>query len=105
MDSFAVTHEIPIDLKVKSCIQHSTNWYMINIEHMMLNIASENGSPVNLPHDKFFPGMVHPVRVMKDGLHYYDQNMTSWIRLEDNVQRHYCDFIADRELLGDQSKP
>lgn len=91
-----------VDIKVKSAQTDSINWYMINVENMMMNIATENACATNLPHDKFYPGAyAHPLRSMQGGLHYYDQNTSAWIMLEDNVQRHFSDYMADKELLKD----
>lgn len=99
MDNFAITQEIKIDLKIKSVILDG-NWFCLNLEHMMCMRASENAGSIG-PHDKFYPGPIYPMKLTNKGLHYYDQNMVSWRLMEENVQRVYSDYIADKELLGE----
>lgn len=95
-----MTQEVTIDLKVKSAIESNLNWYCLNLEHMMVMLATENTNSTN-SNDKFYPGLVYPMRLTDKGLHYYDQNMTSWMLLEENVQRQYSDYMADKEILGE----
>lgn len=102
MESFIIQLEIKADLKLKSDLPDCYNWYLINIEHMMIMIGTENISSIS-PHNKIYPGPVYALKITNKGLHYYDQNNGTWYLLEERVQRAFSDYVAENELLKDDS--
>lgn len=97
MNSFVINLSLPVDIKVKSQTAFTDTWYLINIEYMMLNVGTENMNATG-SHDKVFPGSNFPLREIKGKLYYFDS--VTWQMLDDNVQREYFDYVADKELIN-----
>lgn len=98
MDSFSVNKTVSIDIKVKSAMVDG-QWYLMAIPDMLVMIAWENPASVNT-WDKFNSGTIHAMKQTDQGLQYFDQNCTGWFVMEENVQRQFSDYMADKELLG-----
>lgn len=101
MDSFSINVDILVDFKVKSKHLIDT-WYCINLEYMMVTFAVENHGSTG-SHDKLYSGTVYPLNITIGGLRYYDSAQISWVLFPDYVQREYSDYLADKELLSENS--
>lgn len=100
MNSFQINIDVKVDIKVRTELPDNHTWYMINLEHMMLNMGSENMNATG-QHDRIYMGQTYALREIKGKLHYFDQVGNTWFLLEDRVQKEYSDYVADKELLGE----
>lgn len=102
MNNFPINLNVPVDIKVKSADPYNASWYLINIEHMMIHIGTNNDNATS-SHDQIMYGQTYVLREIRGKLQYWD-NCGTWFILEDLIQREYSNYIADRELLDGDEK-